>query len=69
MNMITPITADDGEQATGARKRRLADRPLWQRLSLVALPVVAVGAGVSLFNRGTPAVAAPPPPTVTSTLR
>ncbi|MCH7862557.1 MAG: biotin/lipoyl-binding protein, partial [Proteobacteria bacterium] len=40
--------------------------PLWQRGSLVALPVVLVAAGLSIASKDAPAaMAAPPPPVVT----
>ncbi|ODP37822.1 efflux RND transporter periplasmic adaptor subunit [Sphingomonas turrisvirgatae] len=62
MNMITRIEAED---SAALPRRRFADWPLWQRASALLLPVVAVGAGVGLLNRESPALAAPPPPTVT----
>ncbi|MGK6319394.1 efflux RND transporter periplasmic adaptor subunit [Sphingomonas sp. DT-204] len=62
MNMVSPINTAEGEPLPA---RRIADRPLWQRLAIVALPVAAVGAGVLYFDRTPPAAAAPPPPTVT----
>lgn len=40
--------------------------PGWQRGGLIALPVVLALGGWSLAHRGTPAIAAPPPPTVTA---
>nr|WP_227698791.1 efflux RND transporter periplasmic adaptor subunit [Sphingomonas hengshuiensis] len=39
--------------------------PGWQRGALLVLPVALVAGGVGLANRSAPAVAAPPPPTVT----
>jgi multidrug efflux system membrane fusion protein len=64
MNMISPIHAD----------RELVDRPIasrfkrlskWQRVSIVALPVVLIGTvGAKLASAPAP-VAAPPPPMVT----
>lgn len=61
MNMITRIEPVEDTPA----RRRFRDWPLWQRASAIVLPIVAVGAGVGVFNRESPAVAAPPPPTVT----
>ncbi|WP_423602386.1 efflux RND transporter periplasmic adaptor subunit [Sphingomonas sp. MS122] len=61
MNMITRIDPVEDLPA----RRRFRDWPLWQRASMIVLPIVAVGAGVGVFNRESPAVAAPPPPTVT----
>lgn len=61
MNMITRI---EPVEALPTR-RRFRDWPLWQRASAIALPLVVVGASVGLFNRESPALAAPPPPTVT----
>lgn len=65
MNMITRIESTEGAPQSGAlgRFRRL---PLWQRGGLVLLPVALVAGGVSLANKDAPAVAAPPPPTVTA---
>ena len=60
MNMITRI-----EPIEDLPKRRFRDLPLWQRASAVVLPLVAIGVGVGVFNRESPAIAAPPPPTVT----
>ena len=63
MNMITRI-----EPVEPVSKRRFRDLPLWQRVSAFVLPIAAIGAGVGLFNREAPALAAPPPPnTSTST--
>jgi multidrug efflux system membrane fusion protein len=62
MNMISSIEA---EQAVTKARRRFAALPLWQRVSLVTLPIVAAGAGIGLLGRESPAIAAPPPPTVT----
>ncbi|MCW6528900.1 efflux RND transporter periplasmic adaptor subunit [Sphingomonas sp. MMSM20] len=62
MTKFTPISADDIRRATPLR---VGGRPLWQKLSLAALPVVIIGAGVGYLNRETPAAAALPTPTVT----
>lgn len=64
MNMISPIERADAGTPEPAT-RRFADRPLWQKAGMIALPVALVAGGVSVFNRETPAQAAPPPPTVT----
>jgi len=64
MNMITridPVEPNQVESDPLDRKRR----PLWQKGAFVALPVLLVAGGVSVFNRESPAIAAPPPPTVT----
>lgn len=61
MNMITRIEPVEKLSA----RRRFRDLPLWQRVSAIVLPIAAVGAGVGILNRETPAVAAPPPPAVT----
>lgn len=64
MNMITridPVEPNAAEPDSVDRKRR----PLWQKGAVVALPVVLVAGGVGLFYREAPAIAAPPPPTVT----
>ncbi|ATY30802.1 efflux RND transporter periplasmic adaptor subunit [Sphingomonas psychrotolerans] len=64
MNMITridPVEPAAAEAGPLDRRRR----PLWQKGALVALPVLLVAGGVGFFNRESPAIAAPPPPTVT----
>ena len=63
MNMITPITED-------ANAQPLAGDPpgrgrWWQRAAWVVAPVLVAGAGYGLVHRSAPAMAAPPPPTVT----
>jgi multidrug efflux system membrane fusion protein len=63
MNMITridPVEPDQAEPAASPKRR-----PLWQKGAFVALPVVLVASGIGLANRQAPALAAPPPPTVT----
>lgn len=62
MNMITPIAPEGGVESRVARYRRL---PLWQRIGLVALPVALIGGAIEIAHRPSPAMAAPPPPTVT----
>ncbi|PKP93734.1 MAG: efflux transporter periplasmic adaptor subunit [Alphaproteobacteria bacterium HGW-Alphaproteobacteria-16] len=64
MNMITPIEVAPEMKAT-VPHRRFSERPLWQRAAVLALPLIAIGAGVGFLNQETPAIAAPPPPTVT----
>lgn len=64
MNMISPIEAD----------HELVDRPVvtrfkrlsrWQRVSIVALPIVLIGTVGAKLARAPAPVAAPPPPMVT----
>ncbi len=63
MNMIAPINeAPAVESAPDAAPRRA---PLWQRSAWVVAPVALLAAGYGLVHRSTPAMAAPPPPTVT----
>ena len=65
MNMITRIESETGDNKPGVSER-LRRMPLWQRGSLVALPVVLVAAGLSIASKDAPAaMAAPPPPVVT----
>ena len=64
MNMITridPVEPNAAEPGPVDSKRR----PLWQKGLFVALPVALVAGGIGLANRQAPALAAPPPPTVT----
>ncbi len=63
MNMITPINDD----ATAQPLDDAAPRPvkLWQRAAWVVAPVVLAAGGYGLVHRATPAMAAPPPATVT----
>lgn len=61
MNMQSPIEAGtEGRTDTGARPARR-----WRRGAMVLTPLLLAAAGYQLFNRQTPAVAAPPIPTVT----
>lgn len=63
MNMITPITDDATAQSLdGSAPGR---RRLWQRAAWVVTPVALAAAGYGLVHRSAPAMAAPPPPTVT----
>lgn len=61
MNMITPIPDSGTSQAIAAAK----PRGRWQQAAWIAAPVVLVAAGYGLVHRSSPAMAAPPPPTVT----
>jgi multidrug efflux system membrane fusion protein len=58
MNMETRIETDGAQRSGGKLKG-------WQKIGLVALPVVLVGGAIGFNSRGTPAVAAPPPAVVT----
>jgi len=63
MNMITPINDDaTAHPLDGSAPGR---RQLWQRAAWVAAPVALLAAGYGLVHRSAPAMAAPPPPTVT----
>jgi RND family efflux transporter MFP subunit len=63
MNMITPINDDATAQPIdGPAPRRNA---LWGRAAWVVAPVALLAAGYGLVHRSAPAMAAPPPPTVT----
>ena len=63
MNMITPINDDATAQPIDGPR---ASRRRWtQRAAWVIAPVALVAAGYGLVHRSTPAMAAPPPPTVT----
>ncbi|WP_448664772.1 efflux RND transporter periplasmic adaptor subunit [Sphingomonas sp. CJ20] len=64
MNMIGRIDPADPKAAEpgAARAKRM---PLWQRGSLVALPLVLIAGGIAIANHDAPAIAAPAPPTVT----
>jgi RND family efflux transporter MFP subunit len=63
MNMITPINDDaTAHPLSGSAPAR---SQLWQRAAWVAAPVALLAAGYGLVHRSAPAMAAPPPPTVT----
>lgn len=63
MNMITPINDDATAQPLDGPR---ASRRRWtQRAAWVVAPLALVAAGYGLVHRSTPAMAAPPPPTVT----
>jgi RND family efflux transporter MFP subunit len=63
MNMITRIDPVEPDQSDSAAQPKR--RPLWQKGAMVALPVLLIAGGMGLANRQAPALAAPPPPTVT----
>jgi RND family efflux transporter MFP subunit len=60
MNMVTHIESENADAQRGKKGLKT-----WQKVSLVALPIALVAGGVGLNSRGAPAIAAPPPPTVT----
>jgi RND family efflux transporter MFP subunit len=63
MNMIAPINDDTNAQPLdGTASGR---SPMWQRAAWVAAPIALLAAGYGLVHRSAPAMAAPPPPTVT----
>ena len=63
MNMIAPINDDTNAQPIdGTASGR---SPMWQRAAWVAAPIALLAAGYGLVHRSAPAMAAPPPPTVT----
>lgn len=61
MNMLVPIDNDAAQPVDAAARRS----PLWQRAAWIVAPVLVLGAGYGLVQRPNPAMAAPPPPTVT----
>ena len=61
MNMIAPINEVQARTVEVAPPRA----PLWKRAMWVAIPVVVLAGGYGLVQRPNPAMAAPPPPTVT----
>ncbi len=62
MNMINRIDPAEPSQLSATERGRM---PMWQRGSLVAVPLLLVAGGFALANRAAPAPGAPPPPTVT----
>src|SRR3954454_11951119 len=65
MNMLTKIEPEDG-QTKGTAIVRFRSLPKWQRSGLLAAPVaLLIAGGAIVANRGAPAPAAPPAPTVT----
>lgn len=63
MNMIAPINeAPATAPAVDDAPRRA---PIWQRAAWIVAPVALLAGGYGLVHRSTPAMAAPPPPTVT----
>lgn len=65
MNMIGRIDPAEPAQAEGGAGARFRRMPRWQRGALLIAPVALVAGGIGLANRSAPAIAAPPPPTVT----
>ncbi|MFS0773444.1 efflux RND transporter periplasmic adaptor subunit [Sphingomonas sp. 1P08PE] len=61
MNMFTKIEPAAGDATTSSP----AAQTRWRRGALVLVPVAVAGIGYTLFHREAPAIAAPPPPTVT----
>jgi RND family efflux transporter MFP subunit len=62
MNMFTKVVPDGEIKSLGAK---LATRPLWQRAALAGAPILAVVAGVALWDSEPSTAAGPPMPTVT----
>jgi RND family efflux transporter MFP subunit len=63
MNMISPISDSDNAQPVAQGETK--PRSNLQRAAWVVAPVALVAAGYGLVHRSSPAMAAPPPPTVT----
>ena len=61
MNMMGHIETNEAARPAG-RWNRLSR---WQKGAVIATPIALVLAGAAMTNRSVPAVAAPPPPTVT----
>ncbi|QDZ08636.1 efflux RND transporter periplasmic adaptor subunit [Sphingomonas panacisoli] len=61
MNMLAPINEAEAQPVEVAPPRS----PLWRRAMWVVAPLVVLAGGYGLFQRPNPAMAAPPPPTVT----
>ena len=62
MNMISKVTTDG--EATRL-KVQIANRPMWQRGALAAVPLALLAAGVAWWDSEPSAAQAPPVPTVT----
>ena len=62
MNMITPIAESQAQPVEETAPRRVT---MWQRAAWVVAPVALLAGGYGLVHRASPAMAAPPPPTVT----
>ncbi|WP_404334509.1 efflux RND transporter periplasmic adaptor subunit [Sphingomonas sp. MMS12-HWE2-04] len=65
MNMISPIETNESATRPENGHGRFGSMKRWQRGGLIALPLVLIAVGVGFANHETPALAAPPPPTVT----
>ena len=63
MNMFTTVKPDGSERV--ALRAQFSARPLWQRASLIAAPILLLAAGVTVLESDNEATAAPPPPMVT----
>lgn len=63
MTRITTVTPEDGEHVVAPNSP--ANRPMWQRIGMIALPVALAGAGFAYHSRKTAAVEAPALQTVT----
>ncbi len=63
--MITPIEPAEAALAKPGLIERVRALPRWQKGGLALVPVALLAAGASLASRDAPAMAAPPPPTVT----
>jgi len=61
MNMLAPINEAEARPVEVAPHRS----PLWRRAMWVVAPLAVVAGGYALVQRPNPAMAAPPPPTVT----
>ena len=62
MNMFTKVVPDGELTSLGAK---LATRPLWQRAALAGVPLLALVAGIALWDSEPSTAAGPPTPTVT----
>jgi len=61
MNMLAPISEAQAQPVEAAPRRAT----LWKRAMWIAVPVAILAGGYELVQRPNPAMAAPPPPTVT----
>jgi RND family efflux transporter MFP subunit len=61
MNMLAPINEAEAQPVEVAPRRS----PLWRRAMWIVAPAVVLAGGYELVQRPNPAMAAPPPPTVT----
>ena len=65
MNMVGPIHSEAGDVASSGRRNWLARLSKGQRGALIVLPLALLAGLASYGGHDTPALAAPPPPTVT----